>query len=125
MVPIRRKIPIITMAICISAVWIGCLFAAEAKEFPFVNFSDAHIPAYGFPIGLPLNEENLLQMHNPQRIQQFVNECLAMEPKPAFIINSGDTGDVGWTPLLKLYQKLMQPLVSAGIPVYTVAPIQR
>ena len=116
----RRQIAIIIVAICISAGWSGCTFDAEMKEFTFVHFSDVHVPAYGFAIGLSLTEENLLPMHNQQRIQQCVKECLAMKPRPAFVINSGDTGDVGWIPLLKLYQKLMQPLVSAGIPVYTV-----
>lgn len=104
----------------ITAVWSGFLFAAEPNEFTFVNFSDSHVPTYGFSIGLPLDDANLLKMPNQQRIQQFVKECLAMKPKPDFVINSGDTGDAGWIPLLKLYQKLMQPLVSAGIPVYTV-----
>ncbi|MDP2984380.1 MAG: PQQ-binding-like beta-propeller repeat protein [Candidatus Latescibacter sp.] len=120
MAQIRWKAAILTVAICIAASWSGCIFAAESNGFSFVNISDVHIPAYGFAIGQPLDETSLMQMQNPQRLQQLVGECLAMEPKPAFVINSGDTGDAGWTPLLKLYQKLMQPLVLAGIPVYTV-----
>ena len=34
-------------------------------------------------------------------------------------MNLGDTGDSGWAVLLNLYVKLMQPLVKAGIPIYT------
>ena len=94
--------------------------AAGAKEFTFVNFSDPHVPNYGFPIGLSLDEKTLLPMHNQQCLLRYVKECLAMKPKPAFAINKGDTGDAGWMPLLNLYQKLMQPMVSAGIPIYTV-----
>lgn len=119
MVKIRWKTAILTLAIFIAAGWSGCLSAAETKEFSFVHITDIHIPTYLFAIGQPLDEATLMQMHNQQRLQQLVNECLVMEPKPAFVINTGDTGDVGWIPFLKLYQKLMQPLVSAGIPVYT------
>ncbi len=92
----------------------------ESKEFSFVLISDVHVPSYSYPIGLALDEQSLMPMHNQQRIQEFTEECLALSPKPAFVMNVGDTGDAGWMPLLKLYQKLMQPLVSAEIPVYTV-----
>jgi outer membrane protein assembly factor BamB len=115
----RWKTAILAVAICIAASWNGTLFAAESNGFSFVSISDVHIPNYGFAIGEPLDETSLMQMQNPQRLKQLVEECLAMTPKPAFVINSGDTGDNGWIPLLRLYQKLVQPLVSAGIPVYT------
>lgn len=116
---IRFLIALITIATCLVA-WGQLPLAAEVQEFSFVTISDVHIPGYGFSIGYSLDEETLMKMHNQQRIQQFVRECLAMDPKPPFVINCGDTGDVGWTTLLKLYVKLMQPLVSSGIPVYTV-----
>ncbi|MBT4485075.1 MAG: hypothetical protein HOC71_15530, partial [Candidatus Latescibacteria bacterium] len=113
----RRKM-IINIIVIISVVWSGYIFAAE--EFTFVNFSDVHVPGYGSAIGMSLDENTLMPMHNPQRIKQFVNECIRINPKPDFAMNSGDTGDAGWMPLLRLYQKLMRPLVDAGIPVYTV-----
>ena len=109
-----------SLFICVVAVLIGCSFTPEPQEFTFVNFSDIHVPSYSFPIGMSFEEDSLMQMHNQKRLQQLTDEILAMDPKPAFVINSGDTGDAGWTVLLGLYHKLMQPLVSAGIPVYTV-----
>ncbi|MFC1508468.1 PQQ-binding-like beta-propeller repeat protein [Candidatus Omnitrophota bacterium] len=98
----------------------GCLFTDGDDEFSFIVISDVHVPTYMYSIGQPLDEDTMMQMHNQKRLQQFTEECLAMESKPDFVMNCGDTGDVGWINLLTLYQKLMQPLVSAGIPVYTV-----
>lgn len=115
----RLKTVLLALAIIVSAALGPDAFAAEANDFSFVNISDVHVPSYLFPIGQPLDEASLMPMHNQQRLKQLVEECLAMEPKLAFVINSGDTGDAGWTPLLRLYQKMMLPLVSAGIPVYT------
>ena len=120
MTPIRWKTAILAAALFIVAVWSGGAASAGANGFSFVTISDVHVPGYGFGIGQSLDEAALMPMHNQQRIRQFVGECLALEPKPAFVMNCGDTGDAGWTTLLKLYQKEMQPLVSAGIPVYTV-----
>lgn len=116
----RRQAGVFVVLVLVAASVGAWTLAAEASEFTFVSFTDPHIPAYGFNIGLPLTEEQMLPMHNQQRLQQFVGECLAMEPRPAFVVNCGDTGDVGWTPLLRLYSKLMQPLVSAAIPIYTI-----
>ncbi|MCE5248624.1 PQQ-binding-like beta-propeller repeat protein [bacterium] len=120
MASISRRLCIVTIILCVFAVWSGWLFAAETQDFSFVVFSDVHIPSHGFPIGQPLDEESLMKIYNPQRIKQFVDEYLTLSPEPAFVINCGDTGDVGWTALLQLYVKLMQPIVSSGIPVYTV-----
>jgi len=116
----RRTFTIIFLTACLIAIAGGCGTAPEIHEFSFIIFSDVHVPTYAFPIGLPLDEENLMDMHNQKRLVEFTEECLAIEPKPDFIINSGDTGDAGWKPFLNLYCKLMQPLVSAGIPIYTV-----
>ncbi len=116
---IQHRWKTVLLAAVVLTVLTGCAFAGESSGFTFVAISDVHIPGYGFAIGQPLDEATLLPMHNQQRLQQAVRECLAMNPKPAFVINCGDTGDAGWTPLLRLYQKLMQPLLSAGMPVYT------
>jgi outer membrane protein assembly factor BamB len=110
---------ILIVVVFLAVVLNGSSFAEKNDSFSFVHFSDVHIPSYLFPISQPLDEATLMKMHNSQRLQQFVQECLEMKPKPAFIINSGDTGDAGWTPLLKLYQRLMLPLATAGISVYT------
>ena len=80
-----------------------------------------HVPSYGFPIGQRFDDATLMPLHNQQRLRQLVEESLAMDPKPAFVANSGDTGDNGWTPLLMLYQRMMRPLVDGGIPVNTAA----
>jgi len=110
---------VFALAACFICFCGGSLTDTPPKEFTFITISDVHIPSYGSPIGQPLDEETLMGMHNQKRIRQFVEECLAMDTKPDFIINTGDTGDMGWIPLLELYQKLMRPLVDAGIPVYT------
>ena len=111
-----------TILCAITAFWFiaGSVFAVETTRFTFVTISDIHIPDYGFSIGQPLDEASLLPLHNQQNIKKMVRECLVMDPKPSFVINCGDTVDNGWTPLLTLYRKLMQPLVAAGMPVYTV-----
>jgi outer membrane protein assembly factor BamB len=108
------------VATAVGIGWYGPVSAGEANEFTFIHISDVHVPDYGFAIGMKLDEETMLPMMHQQKLRQLVNECLTTEPKPAFVINSGDTGDAGWTPFLKLYRKMMMPLVSAGIPVYTV-----
>ncbi len=109
-----------THALVVAAVSVLASFAFAAEnEFTFVHITDVHVPGYGFPIGQRLDEAAFMPMHNQQRARQLVEECLAMDPKPAFVANSGDTGDNGWTPLLMLYQRMMRPLVDGGIPVYT------
>lgn len=102
-----------------AAVAGGCASGKKEAAFTFVHVSDIHVPSYGSAIGMPLDEAHLMTMHNQMRLKAFAEECLAMDPRPAFVANSGDTGDVGWTPFLKLYCKLMQPLVDAGLPIYT------
>ncbi|MFA6472865.1 MAG: metallophosphoesterase, partial [Candidatus Latescibacterota bacterium] len=119
MASMKLKRAVLTVALLLAAVWSGNSFAEKSGSFTFVHISDVHVPSYLFAIGQSLDEATLMQMHNQQRLKQLVEECLAMNPKPSFVINSGDTGDAGWTVLLRLYQKLMQPLVSARIPVYT------
>jgi len=116
----RTLTALIVLAVIVATVTGGCGVAPEFREFTFVNISDVHVPTYMFTIGQPLDEATLMEMHNQKRLQEFTAECLAMDPKPDFVMNSGDTGDVGWTPLLELYRKLVKPLVDAGMPVYTV-----
>ena len=116
----RRFFAVVILTICLIAIIGGCGTVPEIREFSFIIISDVHIPTYGFPIGLSLDEENLMEMHNQKRLVEFTEECLSIEPKPHFVVNAGDTGDAGWKPFLKLYCKLIQPVVSAGIPVYTV-----
>ena len=106
-------------AALLAVLWSRDAFSAKGEPFSFVHVSDIHVPIYLFGIGQPLDEATLLRMPNQRRPEQLVRECLAMDPKPAFVINSGDSGDVGWIALLKFYQRLMEPLVAAGIPVYT------
>ncbi|MDY7009418.1 MAG: metallophosphoesterase [Planctomycetota bacterium] len=119
--PTRQTQTLIVMiAVLVFVALNGNSAVRETEGFTFVHFTDAHIPTYGFAIGLSLEEKDLLTMHNQQRIRRLVGECLAMKPKPAFVVNTGDTTDVGWMPLFRLYSRLMQPLVSAGIPIYTV-----
>ena len=118
---IRWKMIVPACAIILAAVSCGRSGVAESEDFSFVTISDVHIPSYGFAIGQPLDEASLASMHNVRRLRQFVGECLALDPRPAFIMNCGDTGDVGWMPLLNIYRETMRPLVSAGIPVFTVA----
>ncbi|MFC1606701.1 PQQ-binding-like beta-propeller repeat protein [Candidatus Latescibacterota bacterium] len=110
----------IAIVVCVSTTLFGCQTVPDIQEFSFVTISDVHVPSYAFPIGMSLDETSLMQMHNQKRLQEFVAEFPSLSPRPSFIMNLGDTGDAGWTPLLKLYQKLMQPLVSAGTPIYTV-----
>ncbi|MDD8014052.1 MAG: PQQ-binding-like beta-propeller repeat protein [Acidobacteriota bacterium] len=118
---IRWKMIVPACAIILAAVSCGRSGVAESEDFSFVTISDVHIPSYGFAIGQPLDEASLASMHNVRRLRQFVGECLALDPRPAFVMNCGDTGDVGWMPLLNIYRETMRPLVSAGIPVFTVA----
>ena len=110
----RIKTLLITLTFCVSVILCGCQGEPEIQEFSFVIASDIHVPSYSFPVGDPLDEESLMQMHNQHRLQEFVEECLTMIPRPSFIMNTGDTGDAGWLPLLKLYRKVMQPLVFRG-----------
>lgn len=108
------------VSILLISVLSGGVAAPANNDFSFAIISDVHVPTYAFPIGLSLEEDDLMEMKNQKRLVLFADEILAMETKPDFVINNGDTGDAGWKPLLKLYVKLMQPLVKAGIPVYTV-----
>ncbi|MFC1552147.1 PQQ-binding-like beta-propeller repeat protein [Candidatus Latescibacterota bacterium] len=116
-----KKTYFIVLLIALAACFVCACGSSgtQPEEFTFVVISDVHVPSYGAPIGIPLDEESLMEMHNQKRIRQFVEECLAMDPRPDFVVNNGDTGDAGWVPLLALYQKLMRPLVDSGIPVYT------
>lgn len=121
MVSTRRKVCVtLALAFLVAAAGNGNVFAAGSKEFSFALISDVHVPGYGFSIGAALDEASLSPMHNQKRIDQFVAECRTLSPRPSMVMNVGDTGDCGWTPLLKLYQKRMGALVSDGIPVYTV-----
>ncbi len=116
-----RKSVALFFAVVVVLSWACSASAAGGGEFTFVHITDVHVPGYGFPISQRLDDATLMPMHNQQRLRQLVDECLAMNPRPAFVANSGDTGDNGWTPLLRLYQRMMRPLVDAGIPVYTAA----
>ncbi|MBN1291547.1 MAG: PQQ-binding-like beta-propeller repeat protein [Candidatus Latescibacteria bacterium] len=112
---------------CLASLWV-CIFCScgegqidiSPESFTFITISDVHVPSYGYPINQPLDEASLMPLHNQKRIEEFVTDCLTADTKPDFVINNGDTGDAGWEPLLKLYQKLIRPLPDAGIPVYTV-----
>jgi outer membrane protein assembly factor BamB len=110
---------LIAFAVCFISACGGGGTSTQPEEFTFVVISDVHVPSYEFSIGQPLDEETLMSMHNQMRLRQFVEESISMDPRPDFIVNNGDTGDVGWEPLLALYQKLMTPLVDSGIPVFT------
>jgi len=116
----RLKMLTVIFTVCIAVVLSGCLEASEKQDFDFALISDLHLPSYAGPIGMVFDEDKLMEMRNQKRIVTFTDECLAMEVKPDFVMNLGDTGDSGWAVLLNLYAKLMQPLVKAGIPVYTV-----
>jgi len=117
--PIRTVTLIALLAMTLAFAF-DCATTPQPEVFSFVIISDVHIPHYGFSIGQPLDEESLMSMRNPKRLRQFVDECLSLKPRPDFVINCGDTGDVGWLTLLRLYRKIVQPLPDAGIPVYTV-----
>ncbi len=98
----------------------GCSSAPESEDFTFAVISDVHVPGYSFPIGMTLDHEHLMTMHNQKRLAAFTDELLSLQTRPDLVMNDGDTGDCGWKTLLKLYTKLMRPLVDAGIPIYTV-----
>jgi len=108
------------LAVTLAVFAFSCAPEQQSQEFSFALISDLHLPSYAGPIGMVFDEDKLMEMHNQKRIVEFTDECLEMDTKPDFIVNLGDTGDSGWAVLLNLYTKLMQPLVKAGIPVYTV-----
>ena len=110
---------LVVIAVCFFTSCAKREHTAETESFSFTAISDVHVPSYGFSINQPLDHETLMGMHNQKRLRQFVQETLHLSPKPSFIMNCGDTGDLGWTRLIKHYASEMQPIVDAGIPVFT------
>lgn len=114
---------LVSLVLSVLCIFTSCTPAqrpSEIEPFSFIAISDVHVPSYGFPINQPLDHDTLMEMHNPKRLRQFVRETLESGSRPSLIMNCGDTGDLGWTCLLKHYVAEMQPIVEAGIPVFTV-----
>ena len=70
----------------------------------FVVVSDLHIP-----------------VRADQGTRAVVEAILAMEPPPAFVVDTGDATELGWRSEIDEYvARVVDPLEAAGIPVLTV-----
>ena len=78
---------------------------ADAADLRFVVISDAHVPARGTA--------------GPRAVVQAI---LGLDPRPAFVVDTGDATELGLKGEVDQYVELVvRPLARAGVPVYVSA----
>ncbi|MGE5590127.1 MAG: PQQ-binding-like beta-propeller repeat protein [Bacillota bacterium] len=78
--------------------------ALAADDFTFVTITDPHAGSSAGNTNMP----------------KVVDQVLANNPRPAFIINGGDVTEFGLPHHYDLYQQMIKPWRDANIPVYHV-----
>ncbi len=98
--------------VCLVA--LSCAAAAQADQnsFRFVVMGDS--PQHCAPTD-PV--ENCI---NVAILNQINQDIISLNPKPAFLIFSGDLACYGGAPMLQGWNNVMQTVSGAGIPVYPI-----
>ncbi|MBD3178082.1 MAG: hypothetical protein GF320_23145, partial [Armatimonadia bacterium] len=98
---------VMTVSIVLLMALLAGIQAPPTVQGPYVRFvviSDPHIPARGM-----------------EAADDVVQAILAMEPPPAFVIDTGDSTELGWRSEIDEYvRRIKEPLEAADIPLYAV-----
>src|SRR5690242_7612750 len=87
---------------CLCAVLFACSFGFAAKPFTFVQITDTHITT---------------SARFAPNLRAIIAEVNGMNPKPAFVLCTGDETEMGWAEEYATYNEIVSAF---EMPVYKV-----